>query len=400
MKKLLFRIAAIAIILSLGVAAGGYLALIKGAPEIEEVKGYIPSHGTKVYADDDTLIGEFKIEKGEYVSIKKVPEHLIKAIVAVEDSKFWVHKGLDHVAIIRALVKDILAGRIKEGGSTITQQLAKVLFLTPERTIIRKLKEGMLAYRIEQKMTKEEILELYLNKIYFGNGAYGIEMASRGYFGKSVSELDLAEAAMLCGLVKAPSRYSPYRNLDMAKNRQHIVLNRMHEEGYISMEQAEEAYKEPLYLSSLRYKENTPNYFLEFIRKYLEDEYGPDIAYKGGLRVYTTLNRDIQTAAVAELRRGLRRLDKRQGFRGPLGHKDIDLQDETAGSRELSDALMNPGDLMTATVLRVSASKATVRTKGGYRHLIPRGFKVGTEGDRFKRQFNKEIQKLQTDGYT
>ncbi len=364
MNGLILKLITITLILFLGIATGGYLAILRGAPDIEDLKDYMPVRGTEVYADDDTLIGEFKIEKGVYVPISKIPEHLIKAVVAVEDSKFWLHSGLDYLAIVRALSKDVLARRIKEGASTITQQLAKVVFLSPERTIVRKLKEMVLAFRIEKNLTKEEILELYLNKIYFGHGAYGVEMAARKYFGKSVSDIDLAEAALLAGLIKAPHRYSPYNSLERAKERQRIVLNRMKDEGYISERQIEETYKRPLYLSSLRYAEDVNNYFLEYIRKYLEDKYGLEMIYKGGLKVYTTLNRNIQMAAVESIKEGLRELDKRQGFRGPIGHKDIDAEEEIKSTEKFNKVLMKHGDLLTATVLKVSASQASVKTRG------------------------------------
>jgi penicillin-binding protein 1A len=239
-----------------------------------------------------------------------------------------------------------------------------VVFLTPDRTLVRKLKEATLAFRLEKNMTKEEILELYINKIYFGHGAYGIGMAAKAYFGKPVSDVNLAEAALLCGLVKAPSRYSPYRNLEKAKNRQHIVLSRMRKEGYISEKQMKEALEEPLYLSSLRYEREKPNYFLEYVRKYLEDEYGEERIYNGGLKVYTTLDRKTQGAAEQALREGLRRLDKRQGFRGPIGNRDIDVEEELKEGSSSGKMTMKPGDLMTATVLSVSSSSAVVKTRG------------------------------------
>lgn len=364
MKAVIVKSTLFIFVIALGVLSGGYLALTTGVPHIDQIKGYIPVDGTTVYADDDTVIGEFRIEKGKYVKLADVPEDLIRAIVSVEDSRFWLHHGIDYVAIVRALVNDIYAGRIKQGASTITQQLAKVVFLSPERTITRKLKEATLALRLEQNLTKEEILEIYLNKIYFGHGAYGVEMAARAYFGKSVSDVSLAEAALICGLVKAPSRYSPYANLDKAKQRQYIVLKRMEVEGYITAEQAMEAYEKPLYLSSAKYKKYTPNYFLEYVRKYIEDEYGVEMTYKGGMKVYTTLNRNIQVAAVSSLKNGLMKLDKRQGFRGPLGHKEIDLKDELKGEGSFKKVVMKKGDLLTATVLKVSNTEATVKARG------------------------------------
>jgi penicillin-binding protein 1A len=371
MKRLVLKVFLSIVIVVSGIITGGYLALLKGAPHIEDIRGYKPFQGTRVYADDDTFIGEFKIEKGEYVSISEMPEHLIKAIVAVEDSKFWLHKGLDYVAIVRAVSKDIRAGRIKQGASTITQQLAKVVFLTPEKTISRKLKEAVLAFRLEKNMTKEEILELYLNKVYFGHGAYGVGMASKAYFGKPVTQVNLAEAALLCGLVKAPNRYSPYINLDRAKTRQNVVLARMREEGYISRQQMGKAFEEPLYLSSVRYEKETPNYFLEYIREYLEDEYGEEMIYKGGLNVYTTIDLDVQAAAVQALREGLRTLDKRQGFRGPLEHREIDAETELKEKPLPGKVLMKRGDLMTGTVLRVHAGYAAVKTRGVIGKLLP-----------------------------
>jgi penicillin-binding protein 1A len=351
------------LVVFLGILTGGYFALIRGVPKVEEIKGFVPASSTKVYADDDTLIGEFKVEKGVYVSFDKIPENLLRAVTSIEDTRFWLHEGIDYIAVIRALTKDIRAGRIKEGASTITQQLAKVVFLSPERTVVRKLKEATLAYRIENNLSKEEIIELYLNKIYFGHGAYGVEMAARSYFGKPVSEASLAESALLAGLIKAPSRYSPYSNLDKAKERQRIVLNRMGDAGYITQEQADRAYQEPLYLSSVRYKTYTPNYFLEYVRKYLEDKYGAEMAYKGGLEVHTTLNKSVQIAAVNSLKTGLENLDKRQGFRGPLDHKDIDVKEELKQQASFEKVVMKKGDLVTATVLKVSSKEAIVKTR-------------------------------------
>ncbi|HDK16580.1 MAG TPA: PBP1A family penicillin-binding protein [Nitrospirae bacterium] len=364
MKKTIFIFFVFILIISLGAVTGGYFALVRGVPQIEEIKDYKPVKGTKVYADDDTLIKELRIEKGIHASFEQIPEHMIKAVVAVEDARFWLHKGIDYVAIIRAVYRDIRAGRIKEGGSTITQQLAKVVFLSPERTVIRKLKEATLAYRLEKNLTKEEILELYLNKIYFGHGAYGIEMAARSYFGKSVSDIDLAEAALLCGLIKAPSRYSPYNNLNRAKARQRVVLDRMLEERFITEEQHKQAYEQPLYLSSIRYGQESYNYFMEYVRKYLEEKYGIEKVYKEGLRVYTTLNRNIQDAAVRSLQQGLRNLDKRRGFRGVLGHKEIDVKKELENKEPAKKIVMKKGDLLTASVLKVSASGAIVKTRG------------------------------------
>ena len=399
MKRIIAKSFIFIVVIALGVLSGGYLALTTGIPHMNEIKGYIPVEGTTVYADDDTVIGEFRIEKGKYVKLADVPEDLIRAIVSVEDSRFWLHQGIDYIAIVRAIVQDIYAGRIKQGASTITQQLAKVVFLSPERTITRKLKEATLAFRLEKSLTKEEILEIYLNKIYFGHGAYGVEMAARAYFGKPVSEVSLAEAALICGLVKAPSRYSPYANLDKAKQRQYIVLKRMEAEGYITAEQAVEAYEKPLYLSSAKYKKYTPNYFLEYVRKYLEDEYGVEMTYKGGMRVYTTLNRNVQVSAVNSLKDGLMNLDKRQGFRGPMGHKEIDLEDELKGKESFKKVVMKKGDLLTATVLKVSDTEALVKARDIVGKLFVKDAKwarkvIDSKGNVIKRYKNLKLTNI------
>ncbi|MEW6109755.1 MAG: PBP1A family penicillin-binding protein [Nitrospirota bacterium] len=349
----------------LGGGAGGYIAISRGMPSIEELKQYTPTAGTKIYSDDDTLIEELKVEKGIFMPIEKIPEHMTNAIIAVEDSRFWKHKGIDYIAIARALAKDLIYVSLKEGGSTITQQLAKVVFLTPQKTIKRKLTEAALAIKIEKNLSKKEILELYLNRIYFGHGAYGVEMASKIYFGKSARQLNLAEASLIAGLIKAPSIYSPYNDLTKAKERQMIVLSRMEEEGYITKSEKVNAYKQPLYLSSLRKGIEVNSYFVEFVRKYLEEKYGLDTVYKGGLKVYTTLNRNMQISAVNALQSGLRDLDKRSGWRGPIEHKkDIDIERELNG-KELSTAVViNPGDIYSGLVLKVRDKEAIIKTRG------------------------------------
>ncbi|HBR22922.1 MAG TPA: penicillin-binding protein [Nitrospiraceae bacterium] len=348
-----------------GISVGGYFAFAKGIPSIAELKQYKPTSGTKIYADDDTLIGELKVEKGIFVPLNRMPKHLIDAVIAVEDSRFWKHKGIDYIAIGRAVLKDIIHAGLKEGGSTITQQLAKVVFLTPEKTFKRKVREVSLAIKMEKNLDKKEILELYLNKIYFGHGAYGVEMASRVYFGKSVGELTLPEAAMIAALIKAPFTYSPYNNLTKSKERQETVLLRMEEEGYIKKSEREEAAKQPLYLSTLRRGMEANNYFIEHVRKYLEEKYGEDTVYKGGLKVYTTLDRAMQAAAQKALQEGLRELDKRRGWRGPVEHKkDIDIKKEMESKDVRSTAIGGGDDIISGLVLKVSATEAVIKTRG------------------------------------
>ena len=349
----------------IGGIAGGYVAIAKGIPSIDELKNYHAGGGTKIYADDDVLIGELKAEKGIFLSINNIPKQMTNAIVAVEDSRFFKHKGLDYIAIVRAIVKDIIHVSLKEGGSTLTQQLAKVVFLSPEKTVKRKLLEAALAFKIEKSLSKQEILELYLNKVYFGHGAYGIEMAARTYFGKSARQLTLAEAAMIAGLVKAPTTYSPFNDLARAKERQNLVLSRMEEEGYITKQERENAYNQPLYLSSLKKGIEANSYFVEYIRKYLEEKYGEEAVYKTGLKAYTTLNRAMQLSAVNAMQNGLREVDKRRGWRGALEtKKGIDIEKELK-TRDISTTVMNnPGDIYTGLVLKVTANEATIKTRG------------------------------------
>ncbi|MFH1702442.1 MAG: PBP1A family penicillin-binding protein [Nitrospirota bacterium] len=361
--KLIIILVILSIIL--GASAGGYFAIEKGIPSIEELKQYQPETGTKIYADDDVLVGELKIEKGVFVPLNKIPDNMKNAAIAVEDSRFWKHKGIDYIAIIRALLKDIVYVQLKEGGSTITQQLAKVIFLTPEKTVKRKLREAALAVKIEKNLTKEEILELYLNKIYFGHGAYGVEMASKVYFGKSVRNINLSEAALIAGLIKAPLIYSPYNDLTKARERQQIVLSRMEEEGYIKRSEKENALKQPIYLSNVRKGIEANNYFIEYIRRYIEEQYGEEMVYREGLKVYTTLNKNAQLSAARAIQEGLRELDKRRGWRGPIEHrKDIDVKRELKSKESVAAVVANTGDISSGLVLKVSEKEAVVKTRG------------------------------------
>ncbi len=354
----------IVIPLGVGLGVGGFFAFARTVPSIEELKQYRTPPSTKIYADDDTLIGELKIQKGIHVPLQRMPKDLIDAVVAVEDSNFWKHKGIDYTAIVRAAVKDVMKRHLKEGGSTITQQLAKITFLTPEKTIRRKIKEAILASRIERNLSKEEILELYLNRVYLGHGAYGVEMGARTYFGKSVDELTLPEAALFAGLLKAPNTYSPFRNLDKAKLRLRIVLGRMEEEGYINRKQKTEALNAPIYLYRARTGKETNNYFIDYVRSYLEKKYGADAVYKGGMKVYTTMDRHAQQAAQEAVARGLRALDKRRGFRGPVEHREIDVSKELELKGSFRSIPPEVGAIVPGLVLEVKKNEVLLKASG------------------------------------
>lgn len=283
-------------------------------PSVDTLKDYRPSIATRVYADNNELIDEFFLEDRKIIKVTDLPKYVVQAFVAAEDSRFFEHKGLDFQGISRAFFKNLRAGRIVQGGSTITQQVARALYLSPEKRYVRKIKEAFLAYKIDHYLTKEEILNLYLNHIYLGHGTYGVEAAAQGYFGKSARHLTLPEAAILAGLPKAPSAYSPFTHFDKARQRQAYVLERMEEDGYITKQDRERALNTKLPLRSVKPREKVAPYFIEHIRRYIVEKYGSDVLYKEGLEVYTTLNIEAQKAARDAVERGLSELEERQGY--------------------------------------------------------------------------------------
>lgn len=298
-----------------GVGAAGLIAwLIHESPSVDTLKDYRPSTTTRIYSDRGDLIDSFYAEDRRVIPIAEIPDVVIKAFVAGEDARFFQHEGLDLVGIFRAFVKNMIAGEIVQGGSTITQQVARSLYLSPERTFTRKIREAILAYKIDRYLKKQEILELYLNHIYLGHGAYGIEAASQSYFGKSARTLTLPEAAMLAGLPKAPSRFSPYVNMERARQRQAYVLTRMQEEGYISQAAKDRAMQEPVRLISSKPREKIAPYFTENVRRYILEKYGSDALYREGLEVHTTLSVEMQKAANEAVERGLREMETREKF--------------------------------------------------------------------------------------
>lgn len=302
----------------IGTAMGLVIAARGNLPSVDLLENYKPSTITRIYDVNNEVIAEFYHQRRTVVPLSSMPDHLIKAVLAVEDSDFYKHRGLDFSGIARAMWRNIMAGRIKEGGSTITQQLSKLLFFTPERSFMRKLKEAILALRIERRYTKDEILELYLNQVYLGGGAYGVESASRRYFGKGVSDLNLAEASLIAGLLRAPSAYSPLKHPERAKRRRSLVLRRMVKEDFITREQAQEVNSELLnVVVGGGERINRAPYFVEYIRQYLEENYEREDIYNNGLEVYTTLNLKYQKAAQLALGRGLIEVSKRRGFRLP-----------------------------------------------------------------------------------
>jgi penicillin-binding protein 1A len=306
-----------AVVFGILAAFGFYLQLERSLPSIKSLKEYRPAIVSSMYAADGSLIGEFYNERRFLVPLEAMPAHLIEAFIAAEDTRFFEHPGLDAIGIARAMLKNVRAGEIVQGGSTITQQVAKALLLTPERTWTRKIKEAILAYRIDHYLTKDETLHIYLNQVYLGEGAYGVEAAAQTYFGKYVRELTLAESALLAGLPQAPSRYSPIRHFNQARERQQYALQQMVNQHYITADEAQQALNERISFSNpKRWTLKQYNYFTEQARREVEARYGHEALYTQGLQIYTTLDPRAQSLAEKALDRGLRELDKRHGYRG------------------------------------------------------------------------------------
>lgn len=345
-----------------------YYSISKDLPKITSLADYHPPIITTVYADDNRKIAEFFEERRIVIPLTEMPRTLLNAFVAAEDSRFYKHRGIDFISIVRAFFKNLEAGTIVQGGSTITQQVTKSFLLTPERSYKRKFKEAILAYRIDKAFSKEDILYLYLNQIYLGHGAYGVEAASENYFGKSAKDLNLAECAMLAGLPQAPSKYSPFKHPERAKQRQIYVLNRMVEEGYITNIQATEAINTQLDIKPRRnlYIEEVP-FYTEHVRRYLENKYGKDVLYTQGLQVYTAVNIDMQKIAREEIQKGLFDLDKREGYRGPLEHiKPEEIESfSQALQAELEQEPLEEQKVVKAVVINVDDRKKTTTVRMG-----------------------------------
>ena len=344
-----------------------FVVLSFNLPTVEALKDYKPSPGTTIYAEDGRVLGHIRIEKGVYVPLARIPKYMKDALLATEDPRFYQHGGLDYRGILRAAFKNLFSLRVKQGGSTITQQLTKVVFLSPERKLTRKIREVILARRLEKEISKDEILELYLNKVYFGHGAYGVQMAAKTYFGKNIWEVNQAEAALLAGLPQSPMGYSPYGDIDLTKLRQWHVLRRMMEEGYLNEAQAQKVYNQQLSLENLRPQEEFAPHVVDHIRKYILSKYGEEMLYEGNLKVYTSIDFDLQRAAVNSLKEGLRALDKRQGFRGRIGHKEVKVQPvQTGGLR----VLVKPGEVFNGHVLDVGEYYLTVKGRGMVGYIL------------------------------
>ena len=333
-------------------------------PSLQALTEYQPKIPLRIYTAEGVQIGEFGEERRAVVAIGEVPDALKNAIISAEDERFYEHAGIDYIGVLRAAYMNLISGGRRQGASTITMQVARNFFLSSEKTLTRKLYEALLAFKIEHSLSKEQILELYVNQIYLGQRAYGFGAASQIYFGKSLDKLTLAETAMLAGLPKAPSLYNPIANPQRAKQRQHYVLRRMAELGHITAAQYEEATQAPV-----RPKREVNEYSVhaeyaaEMVRQAIAEHY-PDEVYSHGFRVYTTIRKADQEAAYASLRKGVMDYDRRNGYRGPEGFSELPAKPDEDDYEEALNEHPDNDDLLAAVVTAVDSKQieAALRT--------------------------------------
>ena len=351
-------------------AGGTVLATIVGAsmgyfmrldlPDVRALEDYNPPVMSRVLALDNSTVATFAEQRRVMIDYHDIPLTFQQALISIEDSNFHRHTGIDIRGIARAVISDVRKMRLAQGASTLTQQLARNLFLHPEKTITRKIQEALLALEIERQYTKQEILRYYSNQIYMGHGRYGLEAASRYYFGKPARELTLTESATIAGLIQRPEALSPFKNAERSLSRRNHVLNRMVIEGFISDEEAAAAQQEPIEPSPLRRVENPAPYFVENVRRWLQDNYGSSSLYKEGFEVRTTLDPELQSAANDAMDSGLRNLDKRQGWRGVVAHVP-DEEDPDTWEPPSWKMGQEAGEVVDAVVTAVDKSELTLR---------------------------------------
>jgi penicillin-binding protein 1A len=371
------------LLLSAGALAAALLVAFAAAivyptlPSLEALTDYQPKVPLRVYSADGQLIGEFGEERRAVVRIEDVPKHLVAAILAAEDERFYQHRGVDYIGVARAALSNFVSGTVRQGASTITMQVARNFFLSKEKTLTRKFNEMLLAFKIEANLSKDDILQLYVNQIYLGQRAYGFAAAAQTYFGKSLGELTLGEAAMLAGLPKAPSRYNPIANPKRAKLRQQYVLRRMRELGWIDERQFAAASAETIAVR--KEPAESPvraEHFAEMVRQAMYERYG-EAAYTRGLRVYTTLLTSHQKAAYAAVRQGVLEYDRRHGYRGIEGYVELPPKPTEEALEDALHDTADSDDLYAAVVVEASPRTVKAYRRGGEWVVI------GEEGLRF-----------------
>ncbi len=317
-----------------------------GLPKISSLADYKPAIPSRILSSDGTVLAEIALERREVAKFDEIPQLIVDAFLSAEDASFYDHSGVDYVGVTRAMFANLKAGKVVQGGSTITQQVAKSLLLTRERSFSRKIKDILLAQKIEERFSKKEILFLYLNQVYLGGGYYGVKAAFRGYFGKELSEATIAEAAMVAGLLVAPGRYSPYVNPKRATSRQRYVLTRLYENRIISEEQYKSALEEKIKFRLRRSNEFKAGYFTDWIRQRAAKLVGEDNLKTGGYSIQTTIDWELQQTAERFISKGVKEIDKRQGFKGPIGLVEKDNVEEFI-SKKRSDFYKNQSNFFT-----------------------------------------------------
>ena len=371
-------------LLSAGVGALAGLVFVYSSslPQIQQLEDYRPDVMTDLYSDDGTVIGNFALERRVIVAYNEIPPLMKDAVISVEDRHFESHWGVDVLRIVRAAATDLMERRKAQGASTLTQQLSRKLFLTPEKSFRRKIQEALMAIQIERHFTKPQIFAMYINQMDLGHGNFGFEAAAQFYFGKHLGQLTLPEAALLAGIPKSPTAYSPILHPEAAHRRRNQVLLAMLENGKISQDQYRQAVNEPLGLNIQKWNYTVAPYFVEEVRQFLEKKYGMEAVHERGLRVYTTLNVAMQRDAQQAFQQGLRDDDKRRGWRGPeknILKEPVTLADGKSATLETytdSDWKSAPaaGDLVRGLVTEVSNDHATVRFGGLTARVMPPDF--------------------------
>jgi penicillin-binding protein 1A len=332
-----------------------FISNTRNLPDVKSLENWKPDQVTQVFDTKGQLLTEFYIQKREYVPISKIPDYVKNAFIAIEDRTFYKNIGVDPAGIFRAFIQNITSGEIVAGGSTISQQLIKNLFLTSEKSFSRKIKEMVLAVRLNRYYSKDKILEMYLNQIYLGHGSYGVETASKVYFGKHIWEVDVCEAALLAGLPKAPSRYDPYINPEGALERRNIVLQSMYEEGYITKAQLQECLNKKIELYGEDGESSYRDHFTELVRKWLKENIGLEAVYKGGYKVYTTIDKDLQKNAYTIVRDRIDKLQKDVGL--PELTEDEIAQLMSRYEKQKKIKKLRKGKVYIALAQRVSGNK-------------------------------------------
>ena len=360
--------------IAMGSATGVLFVYNSDLPQVTSLEDYRPSLITEVYADDGQVIGSFALERRIVVTWDQIPQVVKDAVISVEDQNFYEHWGIDFYGIARAGLKNLVAGRVVEGGSTLTQQLSKNLFLTPERSFRRKIQEAMLSIQIERFYTKQQILTLYCNLHFMGHGQYGFAAAAEYYFNKEIKDLNIEEAALLAALPRSPINYSPITHPDRALMRRNYAIDRMVAEKTITVAQGEEAKSHPIQLAPKKRPDELAPYFVEELRRYLERTYGTFAVHEGGLKVYSTLNVSMQRAANAAVGQGLRDYDKRHGWRGA----ERNLLNENEAVTDLSAVELpdwklpiRTNDIVPGVVLDLTDTGATVKIGNYQAQLAP-----------------------------